>query len=155
MKNFTTSLMRRTFKNLKKIPWTNTKNLSPRPHNIVDLIISKKQRTNLTQKNCQPPDLRAQIKLHKPSQPVRPAVNNRDAPANKMSKLLVNKLNNLHLRNHNIVKDSTALAKDLTQLKIDKNHRMITFDIKDLYVNIPIQETHTYLLHGAESYLRS
>jgi len=60
----------------------------------------------------------------------------------KISKLLVNKLNNLlNLRNQHIVKDSTALANDLTKLKMDENHRMITFDIKYLYINIPIQET--------------
>jgi len=27
------------------------------------------------------------------------------------------------------------MANDLTKLKIDENHRMITFDIMDLYVN--------------------
>ena len=41
----------------------------------------------------------------------------------------------------NIVKDSTALTNDLTKMKLDENHRMITLDNKDLYVNIPIQET--------------
>ena len=96
-----------------------------------DLIVNKKLKKYTTQKKPQPPDLRAQIKLHKPSQPIRPVVNNRNAPAYKIAKLLVNKLNN----------DSTALANDLTKLKIDENHRMITLDIKDLYVNIPIQET--------------
>jgi len=107
-----------------------------------DLIVNKKLKKYTTQKKPQPPDLRAQIKLHKPSQPIRPVVNNRNAPAYKIAKLLVNKLNNLiNLRNHYIVKDSTALANDLTKLKIDENHRMITLDIKDLYVNIPIQET--------------
>ena len=65
-----------------------------------------------------------------------------NAPAYKISKLLVNRLNNLlNLRNHYNVKDSTALANDLTKIKLDENHRMITLDIKDLYVNIPIQET--------------
>jgi len=82
-----------------------------------DLIINKKQKKYFTQKKPQPPDLRAQIKLHKPGQPIRPVVNNRNAPAYKISKLLVNKLNNLNLRNHYIVKDSTALANDLTKLK--------------------------------------
>jgi len=59
-------------------------------------------------------------------------VNNRKALAYKISKLLVNKLNNLqNLRNYYIVKDSTALANDLTKLKIDQNRRMINFDIKE------------------------
>ena len=64
------------------------------------------------------------------------------APAYKISKLLVNRLNNLlNLRNHYIFKDSTALANELTKLKLDENRRMITLDIKDLYVNITIRET--------------
>jgi hypothetical protein len=29
------------------------------------------------------------------------------------------------------------------QLRIQEHHRMITYDIKDLYVNIPIEETLT------------
>jgi len=108
-----------------------------------DLIINKKQKKYLTQKKPQPPDLRAQIKLHKPGQPIRPVVNNRNAPAYKISKLLVNKVNNLlNFRNHlYIVKDSTALANDLTKLKIDENHRMIPLDIKDLCINLPTLET--------------
>jgi len=65
-----------------------------------------------------------------------------NAPAYNISKLLVNRLNNLlNLRKHYIVKNSTALANDLTKMKLDENHRMITLDIKDLYVNIPIRET--------------
>ena len=46
------------------------------------------------------------------------------------------------MRNHYIVKESTAPANVLTKLKIEENHRKITFDIKDLYGNIPKQETH-------------
>ena len=103
-------------------------------------FINKKQKQYLTQKKPQPPHLRAQIKLHKSGQPIRPVVNNRNAPAYKISKLLVNRLNNLlNLRNHYIVKDSTALANDLTKMKLEENHR-ITLDINDLYVNIPIRE---------------
>jgi hypothetical protein len=35
------------------------------------------------------------------------------------------------------------LAHDLTKLKINENNRIMTYDMKDLYVNIPIQETLT------------
>jgi hypothetical protein len=51
------------------------------------------------------------------------------------------------LKYHSNVKDSITLDNDLTKLKIDKNHRMITFDIKDLYVNILITETSTITKH--------
>jgi len=32
------------------------------------------------------------------------------------------------------------LAEDLTKLKVNGNYRMLTYDIKDLYVNIPTKE---------------
>jgi hypothetical protein len=47
--------------------------------------------------------------------------------------------------------NSTTLAHELTKLQIVKSNRIITFDIKDLYVNIPIEEitniTKTQLTH--------
>jgi len=36
---------------------------------------------------------------------------------------------------------STTLAHDLTKLTTSDSHRLITLDIKDLYVNIPTTET--------------
>jgi len=64
--------------------------------------------------------------------------------------LVKKKLNSLlNLQNQYNVKDSITLANDLINLKIDANHRLTTFDIKDLYVNIPIRET----LRIAKKYL--
>jgi len=40
-----------------------------------------------------------------------------------------------------ITSTSTNLANDLVKLKINNNHRLLTLDIKDLYVNIPTKET--------------
>ena len=60
----------------------------------------------------------------------------------KIAKLLVYKLHeHLHLKYPYNVKDSVSLANDLTKAKINEHHRMITFDVKNLYVNIPITET--------------
>jgi hypothetical protein len=109
-----------------------------------NLIVNKKQMKFLIQTKLQPPTLKAQIKIHIPANPIRPMVNNINAPAYKISKFLVNKLNDhLNLKYNYNVEDTTTLANDLTTLKIDENHRLITFDIKDLYVNIPIKETLT------------
>jgi hypothetical protein len=97
---------------------------------------------HLIQKKPQPPSLKAQIKIHIPDHPIRPAVNNINTPAYKVSKFLVNKLkDHLNLKYHYNVKDSTTLANDLAKLRIDENHRMITQDIKDLYVTVPIKKT--------------
>jgi len=94
------------------------------------------------QKKPLPPSLNTQIKIHKPNNPIRPVVNNRNATSYEIAKFLVNKLHeHQNLKYQYNVKDSTSLANDLTKLKIDENHRIITFDITDLYVNIPITET--------------
>ena len=47
----------------------------------------------------------------------------------------------LSLDNHYTTVNSSTPAQDLTKLSINKKHRLITLDIKDLYVNIPITET--------------
>jgi hypothetical protein len=79
--------------------------------------------------------------LHKPNIPIQPAVNNRTAPAYKAAKKLNTILSNhLHLENQ-YVSNSNTLAKDLIQLKINNKHKLLTLDIKVLYVNIPIKET--------------
>ena len=47
----------------------------------------------------------------------------------------------ISLNNHYNIMNSINLANDLTKLEIQENHRFVTFDIKDLYVNVPIHET--------------
>ena len=73
---------------------------------------------------------------------MRPVVNNRTVSAYKAAKKLNTIPNNhLHLENQYNVINSNTLAKVLIQLKINNKHRLLTLDIKDLYVNIPIKET--------------
>ena len=43
--------------------------------------------------------------------------------------------------NNYTIDNWTKLAHDLTKLTISDSHRLITLDIKDLYVNIPTTET--------------
>jgi len=49
-------------------------------------------------------------------------------------------INHLHLNNQYNTTNSNTLANDLTKPKINSNHRLLTLDIEDLYVNIPIDE---------------
>jgi hypothetical protein len=78
----------------------------------------------------------------KPNNPIRPVVNNRTAPPYKTAKKLNTILNNhLHLENQYNATNSNILAEELTQMKINDRHILLTLDIKDLYVNIPIKET--------------
>jgi hypothetical protein len=121
-----------------------------------NLIIQQNQIKYQTQKKPQPPTPNAQIKLHKPGKPIRPVVNNTLAPTYKIAKFLSKQPNNyLNLKNSYVVKDSITLANNLTKLKINNSHKMITLDIKDLYVNTLIKETlditrDILLLHNEE-----
>ena len=66
------------------------------------------------------------------------------APTYKTAKHLVKLLNkHITLNNQYNVRNSTSLAADLVKLNLSKDHQLITYDIKDLDVNIPIEETLT------------
>jgi len=72
--------------------------------------------------------------------PIYPVINKRSAPSYKLAKYLTKILNQyITLNNHYVVINLTNLANDLT--KIHENHKTITFNTKDLYINIPIDET--------------
>ena len=88
-----------------------------------------------------PPTLKAQLKIHKPGIPIRPVANNRTTrtynAANKLNHILNQ---HLHLENLYTVENSTKLANDLIKITLKDSHRIITLDIKDLYVNITNHE---------------
>jgi hypothetical protein len=132
-------LMANNFNILTKDPTDKFHKLIHKKMQDCSLIIDKREIKFLTQKKASPPTLIAQLKLHKADIPIRPVINNRTAPAYKLAKHLAKIVTQyITLNNHYNVTSSTNLANDLRKLEIHENHRMITFDIKDLYVNIPI-----------------
>ena len=79
--------------------------------------------------------------MHKTDIPVCPVINNRTAPAYKLARYLIKILDQyISLNNYFNVTNSTNLANDLTKLETHENHKMISFDIKDLYVYTPLDE---------------
>jgi hypothetical protein len=86
--------------------------------------------------------LNAHIKIHKYNEPIRPVVNNTNAPTYKIAKHLNKWLTNaLQLQNNYVTYNSIQLANELSKFPITTNSKLITVDIKDRYVNIPIDET--------------
>jgi hypothetical protein len=125
------------FRTLNKDPTDRYQKLILKTIQECNLIIDKRQIKYPTQKKSSPPILKAQLKLHKTDIPIRTVINKRSAPSYKLAKHLTKILNQyVTLNNHYNVTNSTNFAHDLTKLKIHENHKMITFDIKDLYVNI-------------------
>jgi hypothetical protein len=45
-------------------------------------------------------------------------------------------------------KNLKEVAQDLTNIQINNQHTMTTLDIKDLYVNLPIQDIHNITKFG-------
>jgi hypothetical protein len=119
-----------TSKNYQNSPHVNKKNAHSK---TLQLDYPQKQLRHLIQKKPLPLSLNALIKIHKPDKPIRQVVTKTNTPTYKIAKFLVKKLHEyLHLIYHYNFKDSISLANDLTKVKIDENHKMITFDIKEL-----------------------
>jgi hypothetical protein len=99
----------------------------------------------------QAPILKAKIKLHNAMAPIGPVVNNIQAPSYKLPKLTHQKLKeHLALKNEFNYINPITLANDICKLNMKPEYKLLTLDIKDLYVNIPINETihiTTKLLH--------
>jgi hypothetical protein len=65
-----------------------------------------------------------------------------NAPMYQIAKHLIDAPNrNLILNNHYNVKNSVNMANDLIKLKINENHKMMKYDVKDLHIKIRINET--------------
>jgi hypothetical protein len=82
--------------------------------------------------------LNPSIKTHKPDKPIRPVITNIPAPSYKLSRFINCKLTHMLALPHIFTaKNSLELALELTQLPITEIHNSVTFDITDLYVNLP------------------
>ena len=84
------------------------------------------------------PTLRSLIKIHKAESPIRPVVNWMNTPAYKPAKMLV-KLLQTHtpLPYTFNVTNSTHLVNDLADIAYDHKLRLASFDISNMYTNIP------------------
>jgi hypothetical protein len=86
------------------------------------------------------PKLYALIKTHKEDKPIRPVINNIHAPFYNLAKHLNKKLNqSMRLPYTYATKNSKEIAQELRKIQINDQHKIITLDIQDLYVNIPTQ----------------
>jgi len=84
------------------------------------------------------PKLNALIKTHEEDNPIRPVINNIQAPSYKLAKHLNKKLNQLISLPHTYAtKNSKEVAQELSNIQINDQHKTITLDVQDLYVNIP------------------
>ena len=83
--------------------------------------------------------MKAFLKIYKHNIPIRPIVNCINSPNYKASKLITKILKEkINLKNKYTIKNSLELAKKLTNIQITKEIKMASYDINNLYTNIPI-----------------
>jgi hypothetical protein len=81
------------------------------------------------------------MEIHKPDKPARPIVNWRNSSTYKTAKQLTKHLKDLiPLPNTFNIRNSTELMKKLKENNTQANIKLCSFDITNLYSNIPIQE---------------
>jgi hypothetical protein len=140
-----TFLAANNFLLLSKVPTDKYTKLVQKTLQQCNLIIDKRKKKFQVQKKTSRPTLKTQLKLPKHGIPIHPVISNMKGQIYKISKHLLRMLSkHLTFNNHYNVINSTNLANELTKLKMNENHKLVTYDIKDLYVNIPIEETLTF-----------
>jgi hypothetical protein len=88
--------------------------------------------------NPEAPNRHAKIKLQKQDMPIKTIINYTKAPAYGLSKYLSQTLRRyLHLEYVYNIRNSIHLITDLQSMEINKNMRMFSFDITNMYTNIP------------------
>jgi hypothetical protein len=100
-------------------------------------IIQKEHKWTYINMNPIAPNLYATIKLHKENKPNRPILNWKNAPAyelaNQVSKTLHNYLELPYTYN---IQNSIQLMTDLKFIELNKDTRLCSFDITNMYTNI-------------------
>jgi hypothetical protein len=113
-------------------------------------LIDKNKHKYLLNIKPKAPQMNARIKTHKETQLIRPVINSTQAPTYKIAKFL-NKIikNHINLPTTFVAKNAQEVATDLDTIQIHNNNKLLTLDIKDLYVNMPTQD----ILHTTKFWL--
>jgi len=113
-------------------------------------IIPKDEKWKYINLNPEAPSIRGLVKIHKEDSPIGPIISWKNVPAYKLAKVLVEKHQTyialLYTFN---VKNTTHLIHDLFDIPCDQNLKFASFDITNMYTNIPTSELVTIIdTHG-------
>jgi hypothetical protein len=93
------------------------------------------------QMNAKAPTLKTKIKMHKPMAPIRPLINSINAPSYKLAKHIQHKLKEFVALKYEFKSITSTTFADVSEFHLNTEHRFLTLDVKDLYVNVPIKKT--------------
>jgi hypothetical protein len=105
------------------------------------LTIRQHEKWKYTNMNPKAPYIFSNIKLHKTEKPIRPIVNWKNSPGYKLATYLAKLLTpSMSLPNAFNVQNSIALMNNLKQVNVLPNVKIYSFDIKNMYTSIPIND---------------
>jgi hypothetical protein len=109
--------------------------------NNSNTIINKGNAWKYINMNPQAPKIHGTIKLHKPNLPIRPIVNWISSPGYKLAQFLNSTLTTiLQLPNVFNVPNTRNLIQSLNNVEVNNNTKLCSFDIVNMYTNIPTTE---------------
>jgi hypothetical protein len=82
------------------------------------------------------------MKIGRGNRSTRPVINSIYASTHKIAKHIYQRFKDLiNLKNKYKITNTTKFADNVSKLKLNPEHKLLTIDIKDLYVKIPISCT--------------
>lgn len=103
-------------------------------------LISEEQKRKFVVSNPRMPRMSGLPKIHKPGVQIRPVVTTIDSPTSKIAHWLVKKFRTYTKFQSCSVKNSIELVTSLSDVKIEENHEMVSYDVKALFPSIPEAE---------------
>lgn len=80
-------------------------------------------------------------KVHKEGTPMRPIVSNINCPTYKLAKHLSKIINPLTGQSESYIKNSFEFTTKIKEIDVDKDDKMISFDVVNLFTKVPVNET--------------
>jgi len=109
-------------------------------------IIPKDKKWKYINLNTATPNIRGLIKIHKHEAPIRPIVNCKTAPAYKLEKPLTKIFQAyIPLPYAFNVKNAVQVIDDLVDIPYNQKQKLASFDISNMYTNIPTEELITII----------
>ncbi|KAL9958481.1 hypothetical protein ACROYT_G035498 [Oculina patagonica] len=96
------------------------------------------------------PAIRGSVKHHKEGNPLRPIVTCIGSALYNTSKFLTDILSPLQNRNGYSVANSLQFSKEVSDIKIDENEVLVSFDVVSLFTAIPVDKACIYIKNKLE-----
>jgi hypothetical protein len=127
---------------LKADPTDKYQNNTRQTINSMKHILNDNQKRTLKQIHPKAPTLQALPKIHKKDIPIRPVINNKLAPAHKLAKFIEQTIRqHINIHTETYIKNTTDLVNKIKDTIIPHNSTLASFDITNLYTNIPVPQT--------------